>query len=169
MLKKLIIIFSALLVIQHHAYAYESSTDLPAWLNAAAKSSPLVPRADLAPGEIQAQSHVGDFTFDIEATPAIVQVNKDIIINILVKERGMLYRKLEPSMDAFAQLVGFSENHETVIHAHPLGDEPRSSTQLGGPYLKFHVMFSKPGWYRLFVQFKANGQDIFVPIDVLVN
>lgn len=142
---------------------------LPVWFNVEGEASPIVPPADLAPGEIQAQSQVGDFTFDIQASPAIVQVNKDIIINILVKDHGKLYRKLEPTMQAFAHLVGFSENRETLIHAHPLGDEPRSPNQRGGPSLKFHIMFTKPGWYRLFVQIKADGKDIFVPVDVLVN
>jgi hypothetical protein len=72
-------------------------------------------------------------------------------------------------MQSFAHLVGFSENRETVIHVHPLGEEPRSPNQRGGPSLKFHIMFTKPGWYRLFVQLKAEDKDVFVPIDVMVN
>jgi hypothetical protein len=90
------------------------------------------------------------------------------MLSITVKQGDELFRKLEPTMQAYAHLVGFSANRSQLIHAHPMGEEPRSSNQRGGPNLKFGVEFPKPGNYRLFLQIKVEGKDVFVPFDVKV-
>src|SRR5579872_5175704 len=116
---------------------------LPVWFDVEGEPSPAIITEDLAPGEVQPTVQVKGFTFDTQSTPAIVQMDEDVILTLLIKEHDAFFRQLQPTMGSFAHLVGFSENRETIIHAHPLGEEPRSDKQRGGPSLKFHINFPK--------------------------
>lgn len=97
-----------------------------------------------------------------------VRAKTHVMMNITVKQGDVLFRKLEPVMEAYAHLVGFNSDRSKLLHAHPMGEEPRSSNQRGGPNLNFGVEFPTAGNYRMFLQVRVNGKDIFVPIDIKV-
>ena len=78
-------------------------------------------------------------------------------------------RNLEPVMGAFAHGVGFSSDLEAVLHVHPHGDEPRSKAERAGPEIAFHVSPDRAGFYRLYIQVRINGRDIFAPFGVHVE
>ena len=87
-----------------------------------------------------------------------------------VRDRsGQPIAKLEPVMGAFAHIVGFGEDYNSVLHVHPLGEEPTEDSQRGGPNLEFHVEPEKAGFVKLFVQTKIDGKDIFAPFGVMVK
>src|SRR5437762_14110518 len=46
---------------------------------------------------------------------------------------GSGFTRLEPVMGAFAHLVGFHENHITVLHIHPEISQPLAPSDRGGP------------------------------------
>ena len=75
-------------------------------------------------------------------------------------------KPLEPVLGAFAHIVGFNEDFKTVLHAHPLGDAPKDENARGGPDLEFHIVFPSAGFYKIFVQLKIAGKDLFVPFGV---
>lgn len=79
---------------------------------------------------------------------------------------GKPHAALEPVMGAFAHIVGFSEDRKTVLHLHPLGEEPDRADQRGGPLLKFNFYAPAPGFYRLYVQVAVDGQPRFIPLGV---
>ncbi|KTD38930.1 hypothetical protein Lnau_0424 [Legionella nautarum] len=70
---------------------------------------------------------------------------------------------LEPLMGAYAHIVGFSDDFNTVVHVHPMGVEPQQTTDRGGPELDFHIEPQKAGAIKLFAQVKINGKELFVP------
>lgn len=122
---------------------------------------------NLPKGSIQPKAQAGHLDFYAQ-TNRLIRANQETILEVTVKQGDLLFRKLEPTMQAYAHLVGFSADRSQLIHVHPLGEEPRSSNQRGGPNLKFGLMFPRPGLYRMFLQVRVDGNDLFVPLDVNV-
>ena len=74
---------------------------------------------------------------------------------------GSGFTRLEPIMDAYAHLVGFHENHTTVLHIHPETSQPPARNDRGGPDLHFRLFAPIPGYFRLFVQVQRDGVQQF--------
>ena len=94
-----------------------------------------------------------------ESTPAKLRVTRP---------DGRGFDQLEPVMAAFAHIVGFSEDGETVLHMHPMGAPILEESERGGPDLEFRIYATKAGFTRLFAQVQVNGQQVFVPFGIRV-
>ncbi len=77
--------------------------------------------------------------------------------------------RLEPVMNAFAHLVGFYDDGQTVVHLHPTGGEVTDPALRGGPALDFQFYPPQAGHLRLFCQVQVNGRAIFAPFDLEVG
>ncbi|GEM_PF-407565 len=78
------------------------------------------------------------------------------------------FLKLEPLMNAFAHMVGFNTDFKTVVHIHPLGEEPTSDTERGGPELSFHLLPERSGFIRLFAQVQIGGESKYARFGINV-
>lgn len=76
---------------------------------------------------------------------------------------------LQPVMGAYAHLVGFSADGQSVLHAHPEGDEITNFDARGGPKLRFHVEPEQSGPAQFYLQVKRGGQDIYFPIGQVIK
>ncbi len=63
---------------------------------------------------------------------------------------------LEPLMGAFAHIVGFMNDRQTMIHVHSHGEPPHELAR-SGPEIPFRFIAPKPGFLKLFVQVQVNG------------
>jgi len=81
----------------------------------------------------------------------------------LTDASGNPVRDLEPVMGAYAHLVGFNASGNSLLHAHPMGAEPQSSSDRGGPNLRFHVVPEESGPTQMFLQLRRGGEDVFLP------
>ena len=81
---------------------------------------------------------------------------------------GQPVAKLEPVMGAFAHMVGFNENRSEIAHIHPMGKEPATAEERGGPTLEFHINFATSGYKKLFAQVQIDGKPIFAPFGIIV-
>jgi len=81
---------------------------------------------------------------------------------------GTPFTQLEPLMEAFAHLVAFHEDGQTILHLHPKGAPVRSSTARGGPELEFQLYAMKPGFVRLFAQVQIGGVTQYAPFGLRV-
>ncbi len=106
------------------------------------------------------------FTLALDSEP---KVDSAVMGNITVTKDGKPFTHLEPVMGAFAHVVGFTEDYNSVMHIHPMGKEPTSNTERGGPKLEFHIEPKKAGFVKLFAQVKIGGKDIFAPFGVMVK
>ncbi len=97
------------------------------------------------------------------------QAGHAIMGSITVNRDQKPFTQLEPVMGAFAHLVGFGEDFNSVLHAHPMGKEPTKDTDRGGPKLEFHIEPKTSGFVKLFAQVRINEKDIFVPFGIMVK
>jgi hypothetical protein len=105
------------------------------------------------------------YTLSFDA-PKLIS-GKPVMGKVTVKDaKGHLFTGLEPIMGAFAHIVAMNEDFETIAHVHPMGVEPTKESECGGPKLDFHFKPNKPGFWKIWVQVKIQGKDVFIPFGV---
>ncbi|KTD11009.1 hypothetical protein Lgra_1975 [Legionella gratiana] len=107
-----------------------------------------------------------EFTLKLDSAP---KAGQEVMANITVTKNGKPFMNLEPVMGAFAHVVGFSGDHSSILHIHPMGKEPRKESDRGGSDLMFHIGFKKSGYVKLFAQFRIDGQDVYAPFGIKVS
>ena len=113
--------------------------------------------------EVSSQGY--DFKLTLEGAP----VNGEAVFaELTISKDGQPVDFLEPVMGAFAHMVGFYEDYESIAHIHPLGKEPTQDTARGGRSLRFHIAPEQDGYLKLFAQVQIGGQQIFAPFGVMV-
>ena len=85
---------------------------------------------------------------------------------IATDSKGNKVTSLQPLMGAFSHIVGFYEDYYTIVHTHPMGEEPRNDTDRSGPELTFHLMPVKSGFIKLFAHVKIGNKELYVPFGV---
>jgi hypothetical protein len=88
---------------------------------------------------------------------------------VITDKNGKPVTNLEPIMEAFAHIVAFNENYETILHVHPMGPEPKDPSLRGGPQIDFHLMPSTTGFVKIFVQVQINGKEIIAPFGLEIK
>lgn len=106
------------------------------------------------------------FTLALDDEP---KAGSPVMGNVTVTKDGQAFTQLEPVMGAFAHVVGFTEDYNSVLHVHPMGKEPTSNNERGGPKLEFHIEPEKAGFVKLFAQVRIGGKDIFAPFGITVK
>lgn len=82
---------------------------------------------------------------------------------------GKLVDRLEPIMSAFAQVVGFYDDHQSVLRLHPMGSDILRDDLRGGPHLGFKIYAPRPGFLRFYCQIRIDGRTLTVPFSVNVD
>lgn len=141
-----------------------------------------LPKADLpsagkgataGPTETKLMTTSGGLTFQLnlggsaETLPR-AQQHCGMVVTITDPE-GQPVKQLEPLMNAFAHLVGFYDDFETVVHLHPGGGDVLRDDVRGGPALFFNFFPPKPGLLRLYCQVQVKGESIFAAFNVNVH
>lgn len=112
-------------------------------------------------------SMVDGLRFQITWNTASVTIPSKQPVNGLIVVTGgdgKPFAQLEPLMGTYAHLVAFHEDRQTVLHIHPTGGaDPQKPEDRGGPNFTFRLWAPKPGFYRLYVQVKANGKEVYAP------
>ena len=115
------------------------------------------------------ESTVGAYTFRLNIKEPLV-VGKPAMATVDVTDQAAKpVTTFQPVMGAFAHVVGFSEDLRTIAHIHPMGLEPKTPQERGGPTLSFHLEPKKAGFLKLFVQTRIGDKDFFAPLGVNVS
>ncbi len=69
--------------------------------------------------------------------------------------------KLTPYLGAAAHVVAIHESNEEMAHMHPLNEKAQSPFET-------HAAFEKPGFYRIWAQFKESGKLLTIPFTLQV-
>lgn len=90
--------------------------------------------------------------------------NANAVVEVRITDAsGTPVTDLQPVMGAFAHLVGFSGDGQSIIHTHPLGGETTEPAARGGPTMLFHVEPDCSGATQFYLQVRRNGEDVYVP------
>ncbi len=79
---------------------------------------------------------------------------------------GQPITRLEPFMNAFAQLTGIYDDGRTLLRLHPVGGDILRDDLRGGPVLSFKVYPPQPGFIRFFAQVRVDGRILTAPLGV---
>jgi len=111
------------------------------------------------------------YRFDLTTeNNAPLQAGKATMVKVKVTgPDGREFSKLEPVMGAFAHMVAFPADLASVTHVHPMGPEPKTAAERGGPDLSFHVEPDKPGYQKFFLQTQIGGKDKFAAFGLNVE
>ncbi len=115
---------------------------------------------------LEAFSQGYDFKLELEGD---LKAGEAVFANMSIFKDGRPVDFLEPVMGAFAHMVGFYEDYETIAHIHPMGKEPTEDTERGGPSLRFHIEPEQAGYLKLFAQVQIDGKQVFAPFGVTVK
>jgi hypothetical protein len=115
--------------------------------------------------------HANELTFELTLYPPGQALREGVAVmgRINIKNPdGSPFTGLEPVMGAFAHIVGFCEDHKTVVHIHPMGADPLRPADRGGPTLQFMFYPPAAGYMKLYCQVSIEGKMQFVPFAVTV-
>lgn len=120
---------------------------------------------------INTTAEVDGYRFDLTTeNNAPLQAGRATTVKVKVTgPDGREFSKLEPVMGAFAHMVAFPEDLASVTHVHPMGAEPKTAAERGGPELSFHVESDKPGYQKFFLQTQIGGKDKFAAFGLKVE
>lgn len=118
--------------------------------------------------ENTAKQGADTYTFSLSFDDA-PETMKTSMGKIHITKNGDAVKNLQPVMGAFGHFVGFYDDYKSIVHTHPMGDEPQSETETGGPDLVFHLEPQQKGFLKLFAQVRINGEDVFVPFGINVE
>jgi len=98
-----------------------------------------------------------------------VQAGKATDASVTFKTQdGTLVNDLQPVLGAFAHVVAYANNGQSILHSHPMGKEPKGSADRAGPQLQFHLEPGQSGFVKIFVQIRLDGRDLIFPFGVMV-
>jgi len=125
-----------------------------------------IQKKEILDGVVIQKNNKYNFSLSFEEKPKAFKASMG---NINVKYDNENFTKLQPVMGAFAHIAGFYADYKNIVHIHPMGDEPTSENQTGGPDLEFHIEPEQKGFLKLFAQVRINNEDFFVPFAVNVE
>ena len=113
---------------------------------------------------------VDGLTYQLWFDQAQIRAGKPINGRLrIAREDGTGFNRLEPTMAAFAHLVGFHEDRRNALHFHPKGRPVLNEKDRGGPELEFVFYAPQPGFIRLFAQVQIEGVSRFASFGVEVS
>ena len=98
-----------------------------------------------------------------------LRVGKASLAKVKVTRGGSDFAQLEPVMGAFAHMVAFPADLQSVAHVHPMGKEPEKNSERGGPMLSFHIAPEKPGYHKIFLQTQIAGREVYAAFGLNVE
>lgn len=133
-------------------------------ISASTKSAAMTNRTSRTAVEIDGLKY--EIAFD---PPALIAGKAALGRLLITTPDGAIFTQLEPVMGAFAHIVGFSEDLQSIAHIHPMGIEPESPADRGAGELSFHLLPAVPGLMRLYAQVRINGRDKFAPFTLEIQ
>jgi len=116
--------------------------------------------ATRAPSELagpQMTAIADGFICDLSFTGGKLKTGEVVDAQLTIRDaNGQPAQSLQPTMGAFAHIMGFAADYKTVLHIHPLGSMPQPG-DLGGPVIRFRFRPDLSGDLRLFIQFQTDG------------
>lgn len=115
----------------------------------------LVAAGDYQPTELGAPAfvaEVGGYRVELGGRPV---AGEEVELDFTVTRGGQPVDDLQPYLGAYGHLVALRDGDLAYLHVHPLGDAPDGP---GGPGVGFALEAPSTGSYRLFLDFRHDGE-----------
>jgi len=133
-------------------------------ISAASKGEPITEKT------IKTSPTVGGLKYEITFEDSELKAGQAALGKLKITSAdGNPFSQLEPIMGAYAHIVGFNEDFQSIVHIHPMGAEPTKATDRGIGELEFHLLPAKPGLMRLFAQVQIGGKNQFASFTLLIK
>lgn len=120
--------------------------------------------------QISMESTLNGLTFKLSFDSPTLKSKQSSMGKIdITDDKGNPVKDLQPLMGAYAHIVAFGDDFKSILHIHPMGDEPTKEKDRGGPTLEFHIDPEKTGFIKLYAQIKIKDKEIFAPFGVIVK
>ncbi|GAA1902528.1 hypothetical protein GCM10009716_10520 [Streptomyces sodiiphilus] len=116
-----------------------------------AVSGPYEPAALPDPGNT---AEVDGYTVTLEGAPTTGSAGE---VTLSVSRDGEPVTDLEPYLGAYGHLVALRQGDLAYLHVHPNG-EPGDGRTEAGPEISFSTQAPSPGTYRLYLDFRHDGE-----------
>jgi uncharacterized membrane protein len=115
---------------------------------------------DLAPSPSLAKSVEGDpsTTAELLFQPRTPVAGLETHFLVRFSKNGAPVNDLEPYLGAMAHGVFISQDSKVYLHCHPEQLTSPGPNARGGPDIPFATFFPRPGLYKLWIQFKRQGE-----------
>jgi hypothetical protein len=101
----------------------------------------------------------GGISVQLAVQPPVIVAGRVVKLRYDLSANGAPVTDLEPYLAAWGHTLVLSEDATEYVHAHPIEYVPPDINEpKGGPTVTFDAMFPRPGRYRLWTQFKRQGQ-----------
>lgn len=97
---------------------------------------------------------VGDYTVEVDGELVPGETSP---LTLTVSKNGKQVRDLQPYLEAYGHLVALRDGDLAYLHVHPDGSPGDGSTE-PGPRIRFFAEVPSTGRYRLFLDFKHDGE-----------
>ncbi len=112
----------------------------------------------------------GDYRFELLATGEGYRPGRPQELRLRVRHREEGREVLlEPIMGEYAHLVGFDPARSGFTHMHPLRAGTDYALDREAPEIGFMLQVREAGFYKVWAQFKVDGEEVFVPFGVRVG
>lgn len=127
-----------------------------------AGGQPMTLGVDLAvPGDFRPSVHESSSVANVDGYQ--VRLSGDLVpgrssaVTVAVTRNGRGVTDLEPYLDAYGHLVALRDGDLAYLHVHPDGT-PGDGRTAAGPGVTFHAEVPSAGTYRLFLDFRHEGE-----------
>jgi uncharacterized membrane protein len=96
----------------------------------------------------------GPYRVQMLLTPRRPSWRDETVLTYTIWKNGLPVTDLQPYLDAAGHCVAISQDTMGYCHSHPL----EVGEKHYGPTVRFHVLLSKPGIYKIWTQFKHEGK-----------
>lgn len=118
---------------------------------------------------IQHTATADGLVFHWQEKQPLTQGQGSMVDVTITDTQGKPITDLQPIMGAFAHLIGFSGDGNSLVHSHPTGKEPTCSGERGGSPLSFHIEPQRAGDTKFFLQVQREGRVTCVPFGTHVR
>jgi mono/diheme cytochrome c family protein len=106
----------------------------------------------LAPAKLPTQAKQGAYTVKLSSEAPLAV--GDVVLSFGIAKDGKAVTDLQPYLGARGHCVIISEDGEHYLHSHPLSDKTDD--------VQFHTELTTPGVYKLWAEFRPNGEPLLV-------
>lgn len=94
----------------------------------------------------------GEYEVNILPNEPTLKVNADVSLKATVTKKGRPITNLENYLGSLAHVVIISSDTKNYLHVHPM------DSATNGPDIMLHTHFPTSGYYKVFMEFKHEGQ-----------